>query len=275
LQPRGSPFAMKIFLTYASEDKATAESIAFSLRDRGHTVFLDRDDLPPGESFDQQIERGVNDSDIFIFLISPDSVAEGRYTLTELMFARRKWRSPNNRVLPVMARKTPRERVPTYLKAVTILEPEGNVAADTSAAADKMRPRNLWRLAAPSLRYPWLPVAATLVALIVASLIWLVERPGKVPPIAIGENVTITTSPSSNAGSGTASQQSDTAANVKFINDTNETVKLYWVDFDGGEILYSSLLPHTSITQPTFTGHLWIAKTTEGVVLLKYVVKER
>jgi hypothetical protein len=90
---------MDIFLSYASEDKATAESITFSLRDRGHTVFLDRDHPTAGESFDQQIERAVNESDIFIFLISPDSIAEGRYTLTELKFARHKWRSPNNRVL--------------------------------------------------------------------------------------------------------------------------------------------------------------------------------
>jgi hypothetical protein len=67
----GSERAMNIFLSHASQDKGLAESIAFSLRDRGYTVFLDRDDLPAGESFDQQIERAVKDSDIFIFLISP------------------------------------------------------------------------------------------------------------------------------------------------------------------------------------------------------------
>jgi TIR domain len=116
-----------------------AESIAFSLRSRGYTVFLDRDDLPAGESFDQQIERAVKDSDIFIFLISPDSVAEGRYTLSELTFARRKWNSPNGRILPIMARKTPIEQVPPYLKAVTILEPLGNITAEASAAIDDMR----------------------------------------------------------------------------------------------------------------------------------------
>ena len=129
--------------TYASEDRATAESIVFALRERGYTVFLDRDDLPPGESFDQQIERAINNSDIFVFLISPHSIVEGRYTLTELTFARRKWQNPNNRILPVMTRKTPREQVPSYLKAVTILEPQGNVAAETSAAVERMRLRNV------------------------------------------------------------------------------------------------------------------------------------
>jgi TIR domain len=146
----GSEQVMNIFLSHASQDKVLAESIAFSLRSRGYTVFLDRDNLPAGESFDQQIERAVKDSEIFIFLISPDSVAEGRYSLTELTFARRKWASPNGRVLPIMARKTPLKQVPPYLKAVTILEPLGNIAAETSAAVDNMRPaddvpRHSWK----------------------------------------------------------------------------------------------------------------------------------
>jgi hypothetical protein len=42
-----------------------------------------------------------------------------------------------------MARKIPLERVPSYLKAVTILEPEGNAAAETSAAIDSMRLRSV------------------------------------------------------------------------------------------------------------------------------------
>jgi hypothetical protein len=53
---------MKIFLSYASEDRSTAEAIAFSLRDRGHNVFLDRDGLQVGEGFDKSIEQAVNTS---------------------------------------------------------------------------------------------------------------------------------------------------------------------------------------------------------------------
>jgi hypothetical protein len=136
--------AMNIFLAHASEDKETAESIAYSLRSRRHKVFLDQDDLPPGASYDQQIERAVKNSDIFIFLISPTSVAEGRYTLSELTFARQQWPDPNGHVLPVMTRKTPAKDIPPYLKAVTILEPRGNTAAETSAAVDKMR-HGSWR----------------------------------------------------------------------------------------------------------------------------------
>jgi hypothetical protein len=129
---------MNIFLSYASEDRSTAEAIAFSLRDRGHEVFLDRDGLRVGEGFDKSIEQAVNKSNIFIFLISPQSVEEGRYTLTELTFARQKWPSPSGHVLPVRVRTTSRDQIPSYLKAVTILEPHGNVAAETSAKVDQM-----------------------------------------------------------------------------------------------------------------------------------------
>lgn len=129
---------MQLFLSYAKEDKAVAESIAFSLRSRGHKVFLDRDDLPPGQSYDQQIEKAVKQSDIFLFLISPDSVGEGRFTLTELVFARQKWPTPHGRVLPIVVRKTSHDVIPSYLKAVTLLEPHGNITAETSAAVDAL-----------------------------------------------------------------------------------------------------------------------------------------
>jgi len=125
---------MKIFLTYASEHKAAAEPIAFSLRSRGHKVFLDKDDLPAGRGFDEQIENAIGASDMLLFLISSESVMPGRYTLTELEFARRKWRNPDGHVLPVMIQPTEMHLVPDYLKAVTVLEPKGNAAAEVAAS---------------------------------------------------------------------------------------------------------------------------------------------
>jgi hypothetical protein len=125
---------MQVFLSHASEQKALAETVAFSLRNRGYKVFLDKDDLPPGMSYDEQIEAAVRASDYMVFLVSPAAVAKGRYTLTELEYARRRWGTPHNRVLPVMAEATPMASVPEFLKAVTLLEPKGNAAAEISSA---------------------------------------------------------------------------------------------------------------------------------------------
>lgn len=129
---------MKIFLSYASERREIAEPIAFSLRSRGFDVFLDRDDLPAGRSFDEQIERAIDAADLFIFLISPESIDRGRFTLTEVEFARRRWRKADGAVLPVLIAPTDLVDVPAYLRSVNILEPAGNVAAEVSAAVAAM-----------------------------------------------------------------------------------------------------------------------------------------
>ena len=129
---------MQIFLSYASEDRDIAEPIAFSLRARGHNVFFDRDDLPPGGEYDMRIESAVERSALFVFLISPSSIAKGKFTLTELEFARRKWRNADGHILPVMAKPVPFDEVPNLLKSVTVLEPQGNMAAEVAAAVDPL-----------------------------------------------------------------------------------------------------------------------------------------
>ncbi|MGY4154398.1 hypothetical protein ACVINW_000240 [Bradyrhizobium sp. USDA 4461] len=129
---------MRIFLSFPSELESQADSIAQSLRNCDHDVFFSHDDLPPGDSFDARVEKAIESSDFMVFLISPASVTRGRYTLSELAFAKTKWPNPSNRVLPVMMAPTPLDQVPTYLKAVTILEPQGSAAAETRAAVDRM-----------------------------------------------------------------------------------------------------------------------------------------
>jgi len=129
---------VNIFLSFASEQRDDAELIAVALRDRGHTVFFSKDSLPAAESFDLRIEKAVAAADLVIFLLSPQSIARGKYTLTELGFVKQKWKNPSGHVLPVMVIKTPIETVPSYLRAVGILEPEGNVAAETASQADKL-----------------------------------------------------------------------------------------------------------------------------------------
>jgi hypothetical protein len=129
---------MQIFLSFPSELESAAEEVAQSLRNRDYDVFFSHDDLPPGDSFDARVEAAISKSDFMVYLISPESVTKGRYTLTEMGFARTKWPNPSKRVLPVMAVPTPIEKIPSYLRGVTILEPEGSMAAETRAAVDRI-----------------------------------------------------------------------------------------------------------------------------------------
>ena len=125
----------KIFVSYASEDRETAYSISLKLRQNGFNVFFDRDKLPAGADYDEAIRQRLFASDLFVFLLSKHSFAPGRYTLTELSFARQKWPDPTGHVLPVNLDGTMRVAsevadLLTYLNAVSPLWPKGNVAAE-------------------------------------------------------------------------------------------------------------------------------------------------
>jgi hypothetical protein len=187
-----------VFISYASEHRPIAERIALSLRGRGYKVFLDKDDLPAGASYDDKIHQAILSSGAFIFLISPESIADGRYTLTELKFARERWPNPSRSVLPVVVAKTDLARVPDYLKAVTILEPHGNVAAEVSAAVAKLT-KTINRAVF---------VGVACVAAIIAAALFIFyqlrgsidvamtlapssEAPGTVPPLATGADATL------------------------------------------------------------------------------------
>jgi hypothetical protein len=133
----------KVFISYASEDKQRAFDIALSLRDYGLDVFFDRDRLAAGGGYDKTIRDQINSSDIFVFLVSKQSVSPGRYTLTELQFARERWESPNDHVLPVILERTGKvaddvKDLMTYMNHATWLEPHGSIAAEVCNAVSKM-----------------------------------------------------------------------------------------------------------------------------------------
>lgn len=125
---------MWVFISYAAEDRDLAEQTHLALTGAGHQTFFDRESLPAGGDFYSAIRAAVQKSDLFVFLISPDSINSGSFALTELQYARMKWRHPLGHVLPVMARPTEWGSIPNYLKAVTVLEPVGNVPAEVLAA---------------------------------------------------------------------------------------------------------------------------------------------
>ncbi len=156
---------MRIFLSYASQDRVIAEAINRALLDQGHDVFFDRDDLPPGEEFHIRIRRAIEQADLFVFLVSEESIDPGSYTLNELEIAEKKLRQPSGRLLPVLLRPIALDRLPAFAKAVTLLESPGNIPA---AVADAVHRIDLTRRRA-LLTKSGVGVAA---ALIIAGGVW-------------------------------------------------------------------------------------------------------
>lgn len=132
---------MRLFLSYASEDVLAAQKIAAALQAAGHSVFFDKNDLKSGREYDTSIRNEINRADAYIFLVSGNSVAPGRYTLTELAFAEKRFPNPSGHVLPVMLESVEWARIPPYLTSVTILGLRGNGPAEVTAALADIRLR--------------------------------------------------------------------------------------------------------------------------------------
>jgi hypothetical protein len=132
---------VKIFISYASEERTTAERLNYALLQQGHDVFFDREDLAPGLEYDQMIAGSIAASDLVVFLLTPGFVRPGRYTLTEVKLTEERFPTPDGRVLPVLVQPTDIAAIPPYLRAVNFLVPHGEVVAETAHEVKRLSER--------------------------------------------------------------------------------------------------------------------------------------
>ena len=57
---------------------------------------------------------------------------------------------------------------------------------------------------------------------------------------------------------GLKSANSGVATTLTFVNRSSETVKIYWLDFDGKRKLYETLPAGKKCDQPTYVLHPWV-----------------
>lgn len=64
---------MKIFISYSRVDRDTCDRVTTFLS-RYHDVWMDREDILPGEDWSRAITKGIKNCDVFLFLASHSSV---------------------------------------------------------------------------------------------------------------------------------------------------------------------------------------------------------
>jgi formylglycine-generating enzyme required for sulfatase activity len=162
---------MRIFLSYASEDRARIDPIRLALVEQGHEIFFDRENLLAGEAFDSRIRGEIERCDLFVCFLTPHTVDAGSYTLSELKTAERLWPHPSGHVLPVVLTDVPRQDIPAYLRSVTWLTPTGNVTASVADAIHALaRARKRRRLQKAVL---W---AVVILIPVTIAAVWLVQQ---------------------------------------------------------------------------------------------------
>lgn len=104
---------MKVFLSYNSVDKETAQTISRVLMQRGIDVWFDAWEVSAGESITDRVEDGLLGTDAFIILMSPPSMVS-RWVREELRVAlQRRLRDEDFRVIPILLTEC---KIPAFLQ---------------------------------------------------------------------------------------------------------------------------------------------------------------
>ncbi|MDJ0736839.1 MAG: TIR domain-containing protein [Nostocaceae cyanobacterium] len=121
----GNNLMTEVFLSYADEDRGTMEKIRRSLRREGITVWTNTTDIQTGEEFTEAINRGIEQADNVVYLLSPDSV-NSTYCQQELDLGL----SLNKRIIPILVRETQEMQVPSALRYLQYIDLTDNLKED-------------------------------------------------------------------------------------------------------------------------------------------------
>lgn len=91
----------QIFISYSRKDLGIAEKIIDALAKYDLEPWIDWKSIPKGETFESEIQQGIEKAEIFLFLISPDSIQSG-WCNKEIVHAVKN----GKRILPFVIRDT-------------------------------------------------------------------------------------------------------------------------------------------------------------------------
>ncbi|MBD2451746.1 TIR domain-containing protein [Nostoc sp. FACHB-152] len=92
--------SIDVFISYSRADADLARKLNDALQLQGKTTWFDQESIPSGSDFKEEIYRGINTSDNFIFIISPRSI-NSPYCQSEVEYAS----SLNKRFVTVLHRE--------------------------------------------------------------------------------------------------------------------------------------------------------------------------
>ncbi|MDQ2693588.1 MAG: TIR domain-containing protein [Chloroflexota bacterium] len=101
----------KLFVSYSRRDSVAARKLIEAFRSIDQDVWVDWESIPPAVDWLEQIFRGIEESDAFIFLISPDSTAS-EVCKVEINRAAQN----NKRIIPIVLRDVHPSETPESIR---------------------------------------------------------------------------------------------------------------------------------------------------------------
>jgi WD40 repeat protein len=107
---------LRVFISYSRKDIEAAERLRDRLLAIGYEAYLDKHDILPGEPWQERLAKLIETADTVVFLVSHDSVTS-EICDWEVNEAERS----SKRILPVVIRDTPAEKIPGRLKRLNYI----------------------------------------------------------------------------------------------------------------------------------------------------------
>jgi WD40 repeat protein len=101
----------KLFVSYSRRDSAAARKLIEAFKSIGQDVWVDWESIPPAVDWLEQIFRGIEEADAFIFMISPDSIAS-EVCKVEINRAAQN----NKRIIPIVLRDVQPQDAPENIR---------------------------------------------------------------------------------------------------------------------------------------------------------------
>lgn len=89
----------KLFVSYSRKDSVSARKLIEAFKTIQQEVWVDWESIPPAVDWLEQIFRGIEESDAFVFLVSPDSIASEVCNVEITRAAQN-----NKRIIPIVLR---------------------------------------------------------------------------------------------------------------------------------------------------------------------------
>ncbi len=117
-----------VFVSYSRHDGEFVHALAADLETRGKSVWIDTQGIGDGEVFPDAIRHAIEQSDAFVFVITPESVAS-RYCETEVEYAL----ELQKRVVPVLRQLVVDDGVPEAIRVRSWIPYTPDVDADAAS----------------------------------------------------------------------------------------------------------------------------------------------
>ncbi|MDM8559459.1 SUMF1/EgtB/PvdO family nonheme iron enzyme [Candidatus Parabeggiatoa sp. HSG14] len=107
----------EVFISYSRKDGDIARQLNTALQQAGKTTWFDQESISTGVDFEKEIFKGIDGSDNFLIVLSPDAV-ESEYCESEVNYANEQ----NKRVITVLYRKVDPAKMPKSLRVINWID---------------------------------------------------------------------------------------------------------------------------------------------------------